>query len=143
MNKNGWARSSAVEHLPFKQRVGGSRPPALTECKIRKTPTLFGVFNFKYHFEGNMHFVYILKSLKSGRHYIGETKDLSERLQRHNNNRNKYTKGKGPWEIVVYCRVENKSQAVKLERKLKSLKNSLKAIDYVKSHCEKIEHSDF
>ena len=24
------ARSSGVEHLPFKQRVGGSKPPALT-----------------------------------------------------------------------------------------------------------------
>ena len=26
------ARSSGVEHLPFKQRVGGSSPPALTGC---------------------------------------------------------------------------------------------------------------
>ena len=27
----GGARSSVVEHLPFKQRVGGSRPPGLTK----------------------------------------------------------------------------------------------------------------
>ena len=90
-----------------------------------------------------MHYVYILKSESSGRYYIGETKDLSARLQRHNNNRNKYTKGRGPWRIVVYCKVENKSQAVKFERKLKSLKNSLKAVDYIKSHCDATEHSDF
>jgi hypothetical protein len=31
MSSLGWARSSVVEHLPFKQRVGGSRPPGLTE----------------------------------------------------------------------------------------------------------------
>ena len=28
-----WARSSVVEHLPFKQRVGGSRPPGLTKSR--------------------------------------------------------------------------------------------------------------
>ena len=36
------ARSSGVEHLPFKQRVGGSSPPALTE-----SPATAGLFYFK------------------------------------------------------------------------------------------------
>lgn len=29
-----WARSSGVEHLPFKQEVGGSSPPALTKNSL-------------------------------------------------------------------------------------------------------------
>ena len=38
-------RSSVVEHLPFKQRVGGSRPPALT--KQIKTLKQFKVFLYE------------------------------------------------------------------------------------------------
>ena len=90
-----------------------------------------------------MHYVYIIKSLSNGRYYIGETKDLADRMLRHNNNRNKYTRGKGPWKVVIYCVVEDKSRAVRFERKLKSLKNSRKAIEYIKAHCEAVEHSDF
>ena len=90
-----------------------------------------------------MHYVYIIKSLSNGRYYIGETKDLADRMLRHNNNRNKYTRGKGPWEVAIYCIVEDKSRAVRFERKLKSLKNSQKAIEYIKAYFEAVEHSDF
>ncbi len=90
-----------------------------------------------------MHYVYIIRSLSSGRFYIGETSNLQDRLIRHNQNRSKATKNRGPWKIVIYCVVQNKSQAVKLERKLKSLKNSRKAIEYLQHHCNSGEHSDF
>lgn len=43
---NFWARSSGVEHLPFKQRVGGSSPPALTIDKATLV-ALFILNNFK------------------------------------------------------------------------------------------------
>ena len=90
-----------------------------------------------------MHYVYILESLKTGGRYIGETKDLRERLKRHNQGRSKFTRGKAPWKVLVYCVVKDKSEAVKLERKLKSLKNSEKAIEYLRHHCSVVEHSDF
>ncbi len=90
-----------------------------------------------------MHYVYIIRSISSGRFYIGETSNLQDRLNRHNQNRSKATKNRGPWEIVIYCVVQNKSQAAKLEHKLKSLKNSRKAIEYLQKHCEPVEHSDF
>jgi putative endonuclease len=81
-----------------------------------------------------MHFVYILKSVKSGRHYIGETKNLRERFKRHNEGRSKPTKYGVPWEIEIACIVGNKSEGRKLEWKLKKLKNPRKAIEYVKRY---------
>ncbi len=89
-----------------------------------------------------MHYVYILQSLSTKRYYIGETKNISDRLKRHNEKRSKATKGRGPWRVVISCVVENKSTAVRLEKKLKSMKNSEKAIAYLLRHYEKIEHSD-
>ncbi len=81
-----------------------------------------------------MHFVYILKSVKTGKHYIGETKDLRERLRRHNEGRSKATKYGIPWEIEVACVVENKSEGRRLERKLKNLKSPEKAVEYIRHH---------
>jgi putative endonuclease len=56
-------------------------------------------------------------------YYIGHTSDLNDRLLRHNNNRNKFTKGKGPWELVLSHKCNSKSEAYQLELKLKGMKN--------------------
>ena len=85
------------------------------------------------------HYVYILKSLSKVIHYYGETSDLDERIKRHNADRNKFTKQKGPWELVVSLEVENKSIAYKLEQKLKKMKNPKKAIQYL----EKLKENNF
>jgi putative endonuclease len=76
------------------------------------------------------YYVYIIKSA-SGIHYIGQTNNLSDRILRHNNNRNKFTKGKGPWDLVISFQVNSRSQAVKLESYLKNMKNPQKAITYL------------
>ncbi|MGD8782211.1 MAG: GIY-YIG nuclease family protein [Ignavibacteria bacterium] len=44
-------------------------------------------------------YVYILFSDK-GHSYIGQSKDLVNRLKRHNANRSKFTANKGPWKIA-------------------------------------------
>jgi putative endonuclease len=77
------------------------------------------------------HFVYILKSISSDKHYFGETKDLIDRLKRHNQNRSKATKKRGPWKLVTSIQVNTKSEACKLERKLKNMKNPSKTIEYL------------
>ncbi len=77
------------------------------------------------------YFVYIIYSQKSDIHYIGHTNNLIDRINRHNQNRNKYTKGKGPWELVISKSVNSKSEAYQLELKLKSFKNSEYAIKYL------------
>ncbi|MCF8119871.1 MAG: GIY-YIG nuclease family protein [Deltaproteobacteria bacterium] len=48
------------------------------------------------------YYVYILQSEKDSTYYVGSTQDLESRLERHNQGRSKYTKGKGPWKIDIY-----------------------------------------
>ena len=81
-----------------------------------------------------MHFVYILKSLKTGRRYIGETRNLLKRLNRHNGGRSKATRFGIPWEVEIACEVKDKKEGCKLERELKNLKSPEKAIEYVRGH---------
>jgi putative endonuclease len=64
--------------------------------------------------------VYILQSLKSGKFYCGQTEDLDDRLQRHNSGRNKSTSNGAPWTLKWQIQVQTRSEAVKLERKIKS-----------------------
>ncbi len=70
-----------------------------------------------------MFFTYILQSVSSGKFYIGQTNNLQDRIHRHNNSRNIYTKNKGPWKLVYYKEFDTRTEALKLEKRLKSLKN--------------------
>ncbi|MGB9824259.1 MAG: GIY-YIG nuclease family protein [Candidatus Hydrothermia bacterium] len=67
-------------------------------------------------------YVYLLKSLSTGRYYIGHTQNLEERLNRHNQGRSVYTRGKGPWVILGYKVFETRSEAFGYERKLKRMR---------------------
>ncbi|MBK7407761.1 MAG: GIY-YIG nuclease family protein [Saprospirales bacterium] len=79
-----------------------------------------------------MFHTYIIQSQTSGSFYIGQTNNLDERLRRHNGNRNKATKGKGPWKLVYSKAFGIRSEAVILERRLKSFKNK----DFLKKWVE-------
>ena len=67
------------------------------------------------------YFVYILKSLRFNRFYIGQTNNIEHRLERHNAGFVKSTKGFAPFKIVGYLIKETRSEAMILERKLKNL----------------------
>jgi len=67
-------------------------------------------------------FVYILESELDGSFYIGQTSNLENRLKRHNDGRNRSTKTKRPWKIVYFEKVNSRSEAIKLEQKIKSQK---------------------
>ncbi|HEY5123013.1 MAG TPA: GIY-YIG nuclease family protein [Ignavibacteria bacterium] len=71
-----------------------------------------------------MYFTYILKSLSTGKLYIGQTNNLEDRVKRHNSNQNKFTKNKGPWDLVFFREFSTRSESVKFETKLKALKNT-------------------
>ncbi|MFH1360916.1 MAG: GIY-YIG nuclease family protein [Candidatus Omnitrophota bacterium] len=45
-------------------------------------------------------YVYIIRSKKIGRLYIGTAKNVSVRLQQHNRGENESTKAYRPWELV-------------------------------------------
>jgi putative endonuclease len=81
--------------------------------------------------------VYIIKS-DLGHYYIGQTIDFNDRLKKHNQGSSKFTKNKGRWELVTAVKVNSRSEAVKLESKLKIMKNSKKAIEYLNNLVQNI-----
>ncbi len=67
-----------------------------------------------------MHYVYILKSKKSGSLYKGSTDDLKARLVRHNTGKVQSTKNGRPWEVLYYEAFISKTDARREELFLKS-----------------------
>ncbi|MBI2627106.1 MAG: GIY-YIG nuclease family protein [Parcubacteria group bacterium] len=45
--------------------------------------------------------VYVLKSSKTGKYYIGQTNNLSERFNSHNKGKNASTKTGVPWNLAA------------------------------------------
>ena len=88
-----------------------------------------------------MFYTYILKSLKSGRYYIGYTANLNKRLNEHNSGRVMTTKREYPWILFYYEKFYTQKNAIKRERQLKSWK-SRRALERLK-FCDKIEDPRF
>ncbi len=65
--------------------------------------------------------VYIIYSPGFDRFYIGQTKDVFSRIDRHNAGTESATKPYLPWELILTIEKESRSEAVILERKLKNL----------------------
>ena len=68
------------------------------------------------------HFVYILKSLSTGRHYIGTTITVERRLGEHNRGKDRSVRGRGPYEVVRVEPFESRQEAIVRERQIKSYK---------------------
>jgi len=62
-----------------------------------------------------MEYVYVLKSLKDGKFYVGHTDNLERRLSEHNKGKVTSTKYRCPFELVYYeaCRNQNDALQVK------------------------------
>ncbi len=67
-----------------------------------------------------MFYVYVLKSLKNGRHYTGSTKNLERRIYEHNSGQTKYTRIAGPFELIYKESYNTKLEASKREKFLKT-----------------------
>jgi putative endonuclease len=67
-----------------------------------------------------MYFVYILESKSLGKYYTGQCNDLSDRLGRHNSGQTPSIKHGIPWDLVWSKEVETRSDAMSLEKKIKS-----------------------
>jgi len=68
-------------------------------------------------------YLYILKSEKSGRYYVGQTDDLEERVRYHNSNYSKALRNRGPWKLLYSEAYESRSEAVRREREIKRQKD--------------------
>jgi len=66
---------------------------------------------------------YILFSPTTGRYYIGSTKNIAERLLRHNKGATQSTKPYRPWVVVHEEKFETKTEAQKRENLIKSYKH--------------------
>ena len=66
-----------------------------------------------------MFYIYLLKSLKTQKIYIGYTNNLRRRFEQHNNGENKSTKFQKPWKLIYYEAFLSKSDAMTREKKLK------------------------
>lgn len=78
-----------------------------------------------------MFVVYVLEN-KQSNHYIGHTNDLERRLSQHNNPLSKsWTSSRGPWKVLETKSFSERSEAVRCERYLKSLKNKIKLLEYI------------
>jgi putative endonuclease len=68
-----------------------------------------------------MFYVYILESLAvPGRHYVGYTTDLRDRLKRHNARTVAHTSKFAPWRVQTYLAFSDEGWAIVFERYLKS-----------------------
>lgn len=72
-------------------------------------------------FEKDRWYIYIVKC-SDDTLYTGITKDLDKRIAQHNNGKGaKYTKGRGPVILINHFKRYSKSEALKLEYKIKQL----------------------
>jgi putative endonuclease len=63
--------------------------------------------------------VYAIESLTIKRIYIGQTKNIDERLRYHNSGYVKSTTKDRPWRLIALEKIENQNKARWLERSLK------------------------
>ena len=68
-------------------------------------------------------YVYLLRSLKDKKFYLGWTTDLDRRLDAHNQGMNPSTKSRAPFKLLYYETYPNSEFAEIRERKLKKNPN--------------------
>ena len=69
------------------------------------------------------YFVYILRSERSGRFYVGSTHDVRLRLQHHNDGWSPSTKPYRPWVVAYVEEFSAKPEALQRERQIKRMKS--------------------
>jgi putative endonuclease len=65
------------------------------------------------------HCVYILYSVSCCKFYTGQTQDFKNRIKEHNRGETPSIKTCRPWKLLWHTDVETRSEAVKLEKKIK------------------------
>lgn len=66
-----------------------------------------------------MHYVYLLRSRKNLKFYLGCTGDLRKRLKEHNDEKVESTRNLTPWELKYYEAYQSKEDAFDREKRLK------------------------
>ena len=67
-----------------------------------------------------MYHVYVLRSEKTGRRYVGSTQNIEERLAQHNRGHSLATKHGAPWMLLHSEEFATRAEAVQIERFFKT-----------------------
>ncbi len=67
-----------------------------------------------------MYYVYLLKSLKDNKYYIGQTNNVDKRLAIHNLGQVQSTKSRRPFKLVGYQSYNSRNEARWIEYNLKN-----------------------
>jgi len=76
--------------------------------------------------------VYMIQSIRNGRLpsgviYIGITTNIQRRIKQHNEGKGaKFTRGRGPWTTLACCSYDSRSDASKVEARLKKMSHAEK-----------------
>ena len=63
-----------------------------------------------------MFHVYVLRSEKTGRRYVGSSQDLEKRLREHNSGQSLATRHGAPWKLIHHEEFPTRAEAVRRER---------------------------
>jgi putative endonuclease len=69
-----------------------------------------------------MYYVYVIRSLKDGRYYIGSSSDVHKRLNFHNAGLQRSTRNRIPFELVYFEELPSKHEALIREKQIKAMK---------------------
>ena len=72
-----------------------------------------------------MHYLYILYSKKQDQYYSGHSKNVDNRLQKHNAGKSRATRRGIPWELKRVVEFPTKRQAIKAENWIKKMKSRI------------------
>jgi len=67
-----------------------------------------------------MFFVYVLRSEKTKRYYVGSTENLENRLEEHNSGETKSIRNGIPWQLIHTEQFETRGEAIKKEKQIKA-----------------------
>jgi len=81
-----------------------------------------------------IYYVYIIRSLKDNKLYIGQTNNIEKRLIRHNKELVKSTKNRRPFSLVFQKEFRTRKETINYERYLKSLKEGNEFKKILNSH---------
>jgi putative endonuclease len=127
----------------FLSRIRSKSPQKQTELKITvktkiKKPSQLGYETASICM---CFYVYILYSSSTDSFYKGQTRDIVDRLRRHNHGYEKATKNGIPWSLLWCTKKLTRSESVILEKKLKNFsKKRIK--EFILRHPEGVAGPD-
>ena len=78
-----------------------------------------------------MFWVYILKSLKTDKYYVGQTNSIERRFKDHNCGKDHSSKVGRPWVLKISIPMTSRKEAMRLERSLKNYKSQKRIEEFI------------